>query len=117
MSQVQDLLLINAVIEAAFGGSQGQRSLPPTGVTRWLFALVAAGERDFETLRTAVLNFSDRDGYADRPSGSHVSKTAAQFAKPHFARLRGRDVTSSCKKLHPCADAQHPKQRVSDPAQ
>lgn len=69
MFQSQDVLLINAVIEAAFGGPCANRALPPTGATGRLFALVKNGERDFETLRAAVLNFPLPAVIAAKPAG------------------------------------------------
>ncbi len=54
MPQRQDLLLINAVIEASLDEAEA-RGISLTGATRRLFALVETGERDFEVLKSAVL--------------------------------------------------------------
>ena len=50
----QDLLLINAVLEASLEEAKA-RDISLAGATRRLFALVEAGERDFEVLKAAVL--------------------------------------------------------------
>lgn len=54
MPQGQDLLLINAVIEASLDEAD-ERGIALVGATRRLFALVDGGERNFEVLRAAAL--------------------------------------------------------------
>lgn len=54
MPERQELLLINSVIEACLKEADA-RDIPLLGVTRRLFALVEAGERDFEILKAAAL--------------------------------------------------------------
>jgi hypothetical protein len=54
MPERQELLLINAVIEACLNEADA-RDIPLLGVTGRLFKLVEAGERDFEVLKAAAL--------------------------------------------------------------
>jgi hypothetical protein len=117
MSQVQDLLLINAAIEAAFGGLGGTRSIPPSGVTRRLFELVKGGERNFETLRAAALKLADRDAMENQPPLSCSRDAAPHSAKQHFTQVSLSGATSSCGQSHHCAGAQHPEHRLPEPAQ
>lgn len=72
MLQGNDLLLINAVIDAT-SDEREERGLPVLTVTRRLFALVAAGERNFDTLKSAALKsdlveLADYDGKGPEPS-------------------------------------------------
>lgn len=54
MPQGNDLLLINAVIETTWSDGEAPKGSLSV-VTRVLFALVDAGERDFETLKSVAL--------------------------------------------------------------
>lgn len=65
MSQGNDLLLISAVIDASCD-EFAKRGLLLSQVTRRLFELTHAGERDFETLSKAVLEMN-ADDVASRP--------------------------------------------------